>query len=126
MGFHLANLCPDMRGTRYPTKRWVLAFGAYGNHVLLVWANHLEDALDECLDWISENAPGLLCDNEVVECYQAALKDGKNDYTAWEDATVDTICGGNSGHYINSWECMILAENPDRSTLKEIIDRFTK
>ncbi len=48
---------------------YVLYFGAYGWTQLRVWANHLEDALDECIDWIVDNAPGLLADDQVAEEY---------------------------------------------------------
>lgn len=126
MTFHLANHCPDMRGSRYRTKRWVLGFGAYGNVVLLVWANHLEDALDECIDWIAENVKGFLCDDEVARVYNDEIAKGVDSDTAWENATVDTTCGGNIGHWIHSWEWTILAENPDRKQLKEIIKQATR
>lgn len=110
----------------FAKNRWCLAFGAYGSNVLLVWANHLEDALDECIDWIADHAPGLLCVNEVAEAYQRAIAEGKDEETAYTESTVDTICAGNCGNYINSWEVQILAENPDRRTLKEIVRDFDK
>jgi hypothetical protein len=31
--------------------RYIPCFGAYGDTLLMVWANDLDDALDECVDW---------------------------------------------------------------------------
>ncbi len=39
---------------------YVLAFGAYGNTLVLAYADSLDAALDGCVDWIAEHAPGLL------------------------------------------------------------------
>jgi hypothetical protein len=104
----------DKSWTRH---RYVLSFGCFYNAVLLVWANSLEDALDECIDWLAEHKPGLLCDKAVQEEYERALAEGKDEETAYEESVVDTTCGGNNGHYINSWEWSILAENPSRADL---------
>ena len=104
--------------------RFVLAFGAYGNVVLMTYSPHLEDALDECIDWIAEHAKGLLCDDAVNETYNRLIAEGKDAETAYQEATVDTTSGGNCGNYLNSWEVQILAENPDRRTLKEIVANF--
>ncbi len=100
--------------------RYVLAFGAYGWTRLLVWANSLDEALDECIDWLAEHAPGLLCDENVNEDYREALAEGCGESEAWERATADTVCGGNAGNHILSHEWFILAEDPDRQTIKSI------
>lgn len=101
-------------------RRYILAFGFHGRTRLLVWANGIEDALDECIDWLAEHQPGLLCDENVNEEYREALADGCGESEAWERATADTICGGNAGHHLLAWECRILAEDPDRATIKAI------
>ena len=104
----------DRRWTRH---RYILSFGAYGSTRLMVWANHLEDALDEAIDWIADNAPGLLCDDEVSEEYERAIKEGLSEEEAHERATEDTTCGGNAGHYILSYEWSIVAEDPTRADI---------
>jgi hypothetical protein len=103
---------------KYWTKhRYVLAFGAYGDTQLLVWANNLDDALDECIDWIVDNAPGLLCDDRVAEEYHRGIAEGMSEEDAHEAATADTTCGGNCGNYILSYEWSILVEDPTRAQL---------
>ena len=99
-------------------SRFILHFGAYGETRLMVYADHLQDALDESIDWIAENAPGLLCDDEVNEAYQEAIDEGKTEDEAWEIAEQDTTCGGNCGNRILSWEWGILAENPSKEQIR--------
>jgi len=138
----------DKSWTRH---RYVLAFGAYGDTRLLVWANSLDDALDECVDWIADNAPGLLADDQVAEEYERLMSEGKTCTRCWngaygddvgecldckgegiislteeeahEEATIDTTCAGNCGNYILSHEWMILAEDPDRATMLALLGR---
>jgi hypothetical protein len=106
---------------RYWTKhRYLLHFGAYGWTRLLVWANSLDDALDECVDWIADNEPGLLCDDSVNEEYDRAIADGLDEEAAHDSATVDTTCAGNNGHYLASWEWGIMFEDPTRQQLKAL------
>jgi len=38
--------------------RYVLWFGACGPTLLMVWANSLDDAIEECGAWLAEHAPG--------------------------------------------------------------------
>jgi len=122
MSFHVIN-STDRDWTKH---RFVLAFGAYGWTVCLVWANHLEDALDECIDWIADNKPGLLYDEAVQRAFQAAIAKGKSEEDAIAEAETDMTCAGNNGRYIASWDWTILAEDPDRKTLKEIVTRATR
>jgi hypothetical protein len=107
----------------FTRNRYCLAFDAYGSHMLLVWANGIEDALDECIDWIADHAPGLLADEQVAHEYQRLIAEGVSEEDANTQSTIDITCAGNNGHYILSWEWTIVAENPDRKTLKEIISR---
>lgn len=102
-------------------QTFILSFGAYGNHHLYVHADHLEDALDECIDWIAENAPGLLMDEQVTEAYNAAIAEGKSEDEAREEAECDMTCGGNAGNYIASYEWSIYAENPTFSELRALV-----
>lgn len=111
----------------YGNPAWVLAFGAYGCTYVLAYADSLEDALDECVDWIADNAPGLLCDDSVEEEYKrqiaGAIMSGEDPSDesvierSQDAATVDTTCAGNAGHYLVSWEWTICLENPDKRTL---------
>jgi hypothetical protein len=111
---------------------YVLCFGAYGWTKLRVWANSLEDALDEAVDWIADNEPGLLADDEVKEEFdRLCVERGIVDLAAAEDdvlcaiqeeAEIDTTIAGDAGHYLYSWEWGIVAEDPDRNTIKRIIE----
>lgn len=104
----------DKSWTRH---RYVLWFGAYGTIHLLVWANSLEDALDECIDWIADNAPGLLMDEAVNEAFQEARAKGMSEEEAWDESQTDMTCGGNAGNFIASWEWGIDAEDPTREDI---------
>lgn len=124
MSFHPINSRPRNSYGRNP-QRFVLAFGSHGWTVCLVWADHLEDALDECIDWIADNAPGLLRDEQVRGEYNRLIAEGKSEDEAFEESTADMTCGGNYDNYIASWEWRLLAENPDRQTLKDIVAQAT-
>ena len=85
----------------------------------MVWANGIEDALDEAVDWIADNAPGLLCDDTVAYAYKFAIGEGVSEERAQELAEQDTTRAGNAGHYILSHEWLILAEDPTRAQILE-------
>jgi len=112
----------------FTKQRYILWFGAYSSTHCLVWADNLEDALDECVDWLAENEPGLLADKEVREAYkreyEAAVSEGLGEEEACERATEvseeDTTHAGNCGHYLHSWEWGMTAENPTRKEIKEL------
>ena len=89
---------------------YILVFDAYASTRLLVYARHLEAALDECVDWIAEHEPGLLCDDAVADEYKRAIAEGCSDEEAFEEATIDTTCAGDAGHYLPSWEWGIALE----------------
>ena len=110
----------DAHWTRH---RYVLWFGAYGDKRLMVWANSLDDALDESIDWIVDHAPGRLCDGAVAEEYRRALEEGKSEEEAQEEAQVDTTCGGSCGNRINSWEWGVVAEDPSRAEVLDLLGR---
>lgn len=97
--------------------RYILWFGAYGEIRLMVWANSLEDAFDEAVDWLAENAPGLLADEAVNDAYNRAIEDGASHEAAAKAAEMDMMIGGNCGHYVNSWEWGIVAEDPTRDEI---------
>ena len=124
---------------RYPKSRFVLCFGAYGWTKLLVWADDLGDALDGAIDWIADNAPGLLCNDQVAEDYREALarlteenaalpeeerrSEEDLESEAYDESTEDTTCGGNAGDHILSHEWCIMAEDPSREDLLQVMDR---
>jgi hypothetical protein len=101
-------------------QRFILSFGAYGWTALMVWANSLDDALDEAVDWLADNAPGLLCDDAVNEEYQRGIAAGMSEEDAIEAAEVDTTRAGNNGHYLLSYEWGIVSENPTRKQILEL------
>lgn len=103
--------------------RFVLWFGACGTTRILVWANGLEDALDECVDWLAENAPGHLCDDMVKEEYGSAIADGHTEEEAIAEAEADTtLCDG--GHYLLSYEWGIHCEDPSREDILQLQGRL--
>ena len=103
------------------SSRFVLAFGAYGWTVLVCWANSLEDALDEAIDWIVDNEPGLLADDAVREAYEQAIADGMSEEDAQTESEIDVTCGGNCGNYIHSAEWSIVSENPTRAEMLALV-----
>ncbi len=110
----------DASATRH---RYILWFGAYGTTRFLVWANGLDDALDECVDYMAEAKNGMLghiYDNEVFAAYKEALAAGKTEEEAQDYASEDMTQAGNYGNYIASWEWGIVAEDPDRATIKAL------
>jgi len=112
----------------FTKHRYILWFGAYASTHCLVWADNIDDALDECVDWLAENAPGLLADEEVQEAYkreyETAIEEGLDEEEAEnkarEESEIDTTHAGSTGHYLHSWERGITAENPTRKELKKL------
>ena len=88
----------------------------------LVFADHEGDALDEVIDYIAENNPGMLADDQVNEAYKAAIDCGATEEQAWECATADTITGGNCGNHLISWEVQ-LTESPSREYILRLQQR---
>ena len=103
--------------------RYLLAFGAYGETRLLVWANSLDSALDECVDWLADNNPGILADDSVREEYERGIAEGMSEEASRARAEVDTTCAGNCGHYLSSWEWSVVFEDPTRAELLELMGR---
>jgi hypothetical protein len=107
--------------------RYLLAFGAYGETVLMVWANGLESAIEECGDYFYRTGKtGYFCDDTVKEeydrAYQLALiehDEEKAREIAYEQAEQDTI-SVDGGHYFLSWEVQLISEDPDRGTILEM------
>lgn len=98
-------------------RKYLIFLGAYGWTRLLVFARTWDDAVDEAIDWCVQNAPGLLCTTEVHEEYDRLVERGVDQDEAWEQAALDTVCGGNAGDYLLSWELSII-ENPTREDIQ--------
>ena len=114
------EIIPVNGGDReYTHSRYILWFGACGPTYLMVWGNSLDDAFGEAIDWIVDNAPGLLCDDEVTEEYYRGLNEGLSEEDAIERAEVDTSAGGNCSNRVNSDDWGIWAENPSREEILE-------
>lgn len=99
--------------------RYILGFGEYLR--LMVWGNSFKDALDEAVDWIADNKPGLLHDNEVAEAYAWAVEQGKSEEEAAQEAEIGMTVAGNACHYLLSSEWTIVAENPTRAEVKALL-----
>jgi hypothetical protein len=107
MKIHIANPSERPEGTYRRNRRFLFSFGAYGSTHVLVYGRSLDDALDEAIDWLVDNAPGHLMDEQVAEAYREAIAAGKSEEEAAEEAETDMTCGGNCGHYIASWEWFV-------------------
>lgn len=64
----IANACD------HDKSLWFMSFGAYGDTHLYVWADSVEDALEEAFEWLDDNAPGILSKIERDE-YETAARE---------------------------------------------------
>lgn len=103
--------------------RYVFALGAYGWTKVIVWANSLEDALDEVVDWCVDHAPGLLANDERDDAYREAIASGLSEHEAWDQAHEDFTIAGNCGDCIRGDEWHIVCEDPSRSEVLELLGR---
>lgn len=94
--------------------------GAYGSTHVYVWAEHFEDAFEELVEWLDDNAPGLLTDVDESDYRAAARELGiewQEHWPDWEDrdfeavaeqAEADLTTIGHTtlkhGQFIASWE----------------------
>ncbi len=116
---------------KYWTRhRYVLWFGAVGSTFLLVWANSLDDALDEAVDWLAEHKPGYLATEEVRSEYERIRHESVEDPSgtmtdekAWDQATVDTTCAGNYGDFLHSWAWGCWCIDPTRADILQFLGR---
>lgn len=133
--FYVVNP-PNRESREYERKRYasepnrfVLWLGAYGSTMVLVYAKHLEDALDETIDWCVDFMPGLLCDDSVNAEYErlfheytdSGLDEDAAREKAYEESEVDITRAGNYSNCIPSYEWGIVCENPSREELKGMI-----
>lgn len=129
----------------YTSHCYVLSFGAYSCTHLMVYASSLDDALEECAEWLADNAPGHIMlkgngnDKRDPEldvlmadaCKEAGLAwpvpssvefnsaDMQPYWDAEQDAYADlTEC---ERGYLTSHEWTIALEDPSRSEIKAFI-----
>jgi hypothetical protein len=119
---------PSQRDGWMRTYCYVFAFGAYGWTRLMVWGDSLDSALDEAIDWLVENEPGHIVDEQVNEEYERLCEEygpllltDEVRQQLQEEAEQDTTCGGNCGNRILSHEWSILAEDPTAEDLRAIL-----
>lgn len=117
----------------FSRNTFVLWFGQFGNVHAVIYADGIEDALEEGMEYIADERPGLLCNESVREEYQRLHRefvaehgrepaDGSRDEDHLrEEAEADTTMDG-QGNYISSDEWGIDTENPDPEVLRELAD----
>jgi hypothetical protein len=120
---------PGDRDSWTCTHAYVFHFGAYGDTHLMVWGDSLDSALDEAIDWLVDNAPGHIVDDQVQEEYECLCEEygpllltDEVRERLQEESEADTTCGGNYGNRINSWEWSV-TEDPSPAELKELFAR---
>ncbi len=80
---------PTDRGQgRCRSQGWILQFGWDPTEVL-VYADHLEEALEIAVDWLVDNAPGRLSTDYVNEEYKRLIAEGKSVEEAQQEAEMD-------------------------------------
>jgi hypothetical protein len=118
---------------------FLIALGAYGWTRILVYADHLEDAIDEVAEWCVKHAPGHIMqegDEYLTELRKEACEDaglvwpppspGDSDlmqpyYSAFEGAEADLMY--TESGYLTSHEVHLVAENPSKKDLIEMYNR---
>lgn len=115
--------------------RFVLWAGIYGTFSQPTYFNFygdLDDAMNAMVDWLAENKPGLLCDDEVRKAYEEYIDEHKAEYEdedelrdkATEYAETDVTRSESS--YISSQNWGIALENPTRSQMIELLQLIEK
>lgn len=93
---------------------WQLSFGAYGSTHVYVWADGAESAFEEAVEWLDDNAPGMLVMVGEEDYQRAAEELGKvwdpsdPDSEVIETAEADMTMIGHTtlkhGNAVASWE----------------------
>lgn len=127
------SLYVDPSEAGFGNHRYIFHFGAYGDLHLLVWGNHLEDALETAAGWLADFAPGHLTD--LSEEYAAELISVREETgckcsqedpcdtcrEAAQEAAEADMTYTESG-WLTSWEWGF-TEDPDRETILELQKR---
>ncbi len=106
----IANAC-DYDWT---DELYYFSLGAYGSTHVYVWANSADDAMEEMVEWVDDNAPGLLSTIGEAELRESAEELGIEydpedvDYQIIEHAEQDMYVVGHTtlkhGNAMPSWE----------------------
>jgi 5'-deoxynucleotidase YfbR-like HD superfamily hydrolase len=107
-----------VRSSSANTCRFVFWFGVSSPTYILAYGRGIEDALDEAIEWVGNNKPGLLCDKEVADLFKEYIAEGETEEDAQNMSEADTYHCGDNNHYVNSDEWRIIFENPQRAELK--------
>lgn len=131
---YLVNPTSKCPNRYHPQHCYVLWFGACAATYLHVYADSLEDALEECAAWVAEHAPGHIMahgSDELVALYREAFEeigltwDGNVDWNdrkqelAMQSAESD-LTYTESG-YLTSYEWGIALEDPTTEDLYRFI-----
>jgi hypothetical protein len=103
--------------------RYVMSFGGFtqaNRDLLLIYANGIDDALDSLIDFVAEEHPDSLADEQVLEAYNERIAEGASEDDAIEQSELDTTRGGNHGNLIHSEDWGIVAEDPSDQELNDI------
>lgn len=98
---------------------YALQFGAYGTTRLLVWADHLENAIEPAAEWLATYAPGhISTEDHVQQLMREVLEEepGLDEEAAYEKATAD-LYYTESG-YLTSYEWHAHGVNPSEELYK--------
>lgn len=98
-------------------NRYIMSFAGQN---YMVWANSIDDATDELIDYVSEDRPNLLCDKQVFAKFEELRFNGVSENEAYEQSSEGMVCGGNCGNYIESQYFDIVLTNPTREEIKNI------
>ena len=105
----------------YTKHRYVLWFDAHAPTYFVVWADSLQDAVDEVADeWMEKNAPGWFQDEQIEESFKEGIEEGLSEEDAQEQATADMSPVGGYGRYISSEDWGVEAEDPSREQILEL------
>lgn len=112
---------------------WQLSFGAYGSTHVYVWADGAESAFEEAVEWLDDNAPGMLVMVGEEDYQRAADELGKvwdpsePDYEVIETAEADMTMIGHTtlkhGNAVASWEWQMREIERGSDEWNDVVER---
>lgn len=112
---------------------WQLSFGAYGSTHVYVWADGAESAFEEAVEWLDDNAPGMLVMVGEEDYQRAADELGKvwdpsePDYEVIETAEADMTMIGHTtlkhGNAVASWEWQLREVERGSDEWNDVVER---
>lgn len=105
--------------------RYILAVGdGFSKDLFMIWADHLEDALDACVDYLEENdMEGIFADDYIGSEVERLISEGMEEDEAFTEASVDHMSAGNHGRWLSCDDWLLVAENPTRAEILELQGR---